>query len=219
MEMIFLIDRITRMKTLVTHESSWCRMVFLFMIPFFVMAVSCGKAGNSTQNAAQGQHDQESPPPPIVAAREAIAEADRAIYRVDFDNEEFQTIIRRKGAGEKLSDTEQERLNQLVTERNESLRLTQQIVSMLKVGNSVFSYPGLLSLAKVSFEEKGDNTQYFYRKKAARQCDTYSMQSVIGYDAFEGGVATIPRHLIIEFDQLGNITALEEFATVKLYNR
>ena len=25
-------------------------------------------------------------------------------------------------------------------------------------------------------------------------------------------------HLIIEFDQLGNITALEEFATVKLYN-
>jgi hypothetical protein len=27
------------------------------------------------------------------------------------------------------------------------------------------------------------------------------------------------RCLIIEFDQLGNITALEEFATVKLYNR
>ena len=149
--------------------------------------------------AAQGQ---EASPDARVTARATIAKAKIAITNFRGNNEEFRSLCKRQEAGiEPLGEKEKERLTQIRSERTAFLDLNRQVVGLLKVGESVFTYPGLLALSEVDFNERNNK---------------YSLRLVIAYKGYEGGIERHPTYRIIEFDEDGRITAIKDFATVNM---
>lgn len=150
-------------------------------------------------------HGQEASPDAKETAKEAIRKAKIAATKVDNNNEELRSLIKQQESGIKpLADEEEEKLRRIWAERKALLELNRQVAGLLKVGNSVFSYPGLLSLSEVSFTERSNK---------------YSMRLVIDFKGYEGGVAKFPTYRIVEFDEAGRITDIKEFATVKMVTK
>jgi len=155
-----------------------------------------------TTVGAFAAHGQEASPDVRVTARATIAKAKIAITNFRGNNEEFRSLNKRQEAGiNPLEEKEKERLTQIRSERAAYLELNRQVVGLLKVGESVFTYPGLLALSEVDFNERSN---------------TYSLRLVIAYKGYEGGIERHPTYRIIEFDEDGRITAIKEFATVKM---
>ncbi len=75
------------------------------------------------------------------------------------------------------------------------------VVSRLKTGESVFSYPGLLSLAEIDYDKKARS---------------YSIRLVVKYDRYELDAERHPKYQIVTFDEKGLITSIKEFATVNM---
>lgn len=135
-------------------------------------------------------------------AKATIAKAKFATTTVSRSYEEFRSLSKQQEDGIKpLGAEEKERLTRFWSERRAFLDLNRQVVDLIKVGESVFSYPGLLALSEVKFNER-DNK--------------YSIRLVIAYKGYEGGMEKHPTYRIIEFDEAGRITEIKEFATVKM---
>ena len=145
---------------------------------------------------------QEVSPDAKEAAKAIIAKAKAATTTESRSYEEFRTLSKQQEDGFKpLGAEEKEKLTRFWSERRALLDLNRQVVDLIKVGESVFSYPGLLALSEVEFNKR-DNK--------------YSIRLVIDYKGYEGGMEKHPTYRIIEFDEAGRITAIKEFATVKM---
>ena len=155
-----------------------------------------------TTVGAFSAHGQEASSDAKETAKATITKAKIAATRVDNNNEEFRSLCKQQEDGIKpLGDEEKEKLTRIWAERKAFLELNRQVAGLLKVGDSVFSYPGLLSLSEVSFNKRSNK---------------YSMRLVIDFKGYEGGVAKFPTYRIVEFDEAGRITEIKEFATVKM---
>lgn len=160
--------------------------------------------GLLTLAAIPTTHADESAPQAQAAstAKETITKAKAAMTKARASAEELSVLQRRESDGVRpLKKSENKQLAKLLADRYAATELNRQIAGMLKVGDSVFTCPGLLSLSEVSFDEATNR---------------YSLQLVVAYDSYEGGPPRFPRNRIIEFDDHGRITALSEFATVKM---
>jgi hypothetical protein len=145
---------------------------------------------------------QEVSPDAKEAAKAIIAKANVATTAVSRSYEEYRTLSKQQEAGvNPLTEKEKKRLAQIWTERRASLELMRQVAGLLKVGESILSYPGLLTLSEVEFNGR-DNK--------------YSMRLVIDYKGYEGGVERHPTYRIVEFNEEGRITEIEEFETVRM---
>jgi len=135
-----------------------------------------------------------------VTVKATIVKAKIATTAISKSYEEYRLLCRQEDAGIKPLK-EKVRLTQIRSEREASLELNRQVVGLLKLGESVFTYPGLLALSEVDYNE---------------QSNEYSMRLVVDYRGYEGGSAEHPTYRVIEFGEDGRITAIEEFATVKM---
>ena len=135
-------------------------------------------------------------------AKATIARAEIAANAVSSHNEEFLSLCKKQEDGTKpLGDKEKKKLAQIWSEQKSLLELNRRIVDLIKVGESVFLYPGLLALSEVNFNQRDNN---------------YSIRLVTDYRGYEGGMERHPTFQIVTFDEAGRITEIKELATVKM---
>jgi hypothetical protein len=134
-----------------------------------------------------------------------VSEAEVALRRLERINIELNEIFRKKEDGYRggigLTDLEKKREKELYEERSVCLTQTKKVAEMLKVGTSVFSYSGLIALSDIEYDPKKN---------------VYSMRLVISYRHYEDGESRHPTYKVIEFDHVGLITRIEDFATVRM---
>lgn len=134
-----------------------------------------------------------------------VSEAQASLRRLDRINNELNEIFRKKTDGYRggigLTGPEKKREKELYEDRSACLTQTKKVAEMLKVGTSVFSYPGLVALSKIDFDVKRN---------------VYTIRLVIDYRRYEDGEERHPTYRLIEFSNEGLITALKDFATVRM---
>jgi len=168
----------------------------------YLMMQDGGSSSKSAKTDVRSESSGESFGSDVLLPSELIGKLKRALETIESNSDEFHTLSRKRENGvPPLSKTDEERLHQLRSEHAAFHELTYQVVRKLKVGNSVFSYPGLLTLSEISLNE---------------QSNTYSFGFLAGYDSYEGGPSWHPRTLTVRFDGRGLITGIDEFRSVKM---
>lgn len=150
-------------------------------------------------------YGQEAPADAKEAAKAIISKAKNASGKVSKSNEVFRSLCKQQEDGIiPMGEKDKEKLARIWSDRRASLEFNRQVAELLRVGNSVFSYPGLLALSDVDYDERGNK---------------YSIRIVTDFKGYEGGVARHPTYRIVEFDEVGRIAEIKEFATVKMITK
>lgn len=150
-------------------------------------------------------YGQEAPADAKKAAKAIISKAKIASGKVSKSNEEFRALCKKQENGIiPMDEKDKENLARIWSDRRASLEFSRQVAELLRVGDSVFSYPGLLALSDVDYNER---------------VNKYSIRLITDYKSYEGGVARHPTYRIVEFDEEGRITEIKEFATVKMITK
>ena len=146
-----------------------------------------------------------SAPDEKQSSTDLVSEVQVALRRLDSADNELNVLFRKKADGESrgigLTGLEKKREEELYEERSVCLTQTKKLAETLKVGTSIFSYPGLIALSDIDFDSEKN---------------VYSMYLVISYRRFEDGEVRHRTYRVIKFDHAGLITNLEDFASVSM---
>ena len=137
-----------------------------------------------------------------------ISDAQEALQKLEIINAKLNEIFKKRANGSTLetesTGIKKEQEMELYHARSACLESTLKCANMLKSGASVFSYPGLIALSRVDFDQAKN---------------TYKLRLVIGYGSYENGDPRYPTYRVVEFDHHGLIINLEDFATARMVSK
>lgn len=136
--------------------------------------------------------DEQSQRLDSSALEPAVLSASHAIEAVTaHETELFKLRALAQNSKKSLSAAQRTRLNELEAESDTATSSFGMISSKLRVGDSVFSCPGLLALGSVTYDVP---------------TKTYSLRIISGWSYYELGTTLYRRFYLITFDPKGRIT-------------
>ncbi len=125
------------------------------------------------------------------ALETAILSASLAIeVATAHETELFKLRALAKSSKKSLPAAQRTRLHELEAESDSATSLLGMVSSQLRVGDSVFSYPGLLALGRVTYDVP---------------TKTYKLRIISGWSHYEDGTKLYRRFYLITFEPEGRI--------------
>ena len=126
-----------------------------------------------------------------------IAAATRFSHIVIAHQSELSKLRNTAGKSKRpLPSAQSARLKELEAEYQSAIDAARKVIAKLRAGDSVFAYPGLLSISPI-----------FYNADT----HTYAFQLQEGFSSFEGVADHMPDYFVVTFDQTGRITETHRF--------
>lgn len=91
-----------------------------------------------------------------LALGEKIADAARFLRQMESNRIELQNLNQMRNSDVKMTPEQAARVIELSKEASEACSRAKEIVGMVKPGNSVFHYPGLLSMGDIRYRPTKD---------------------------------------------------------------
>jgi hypothetical protein len=145
---------------------------------------------------------QEKPPLQANTVEELGVRALRSAEAVAFNAVERMKLQNAAGAPNRTQRSKDAtRLKELNAEEENSLEATRKVTAILRVGESVSSYPGLLALGRVEYLE---------------ETHTYAPHLIEGYGRYEDSQRRFPTYCELSFDLTGRITGKRTVRTADM---